>query len=151
MGKKMAFSLNWNGFVLNLTNCSKKACSDHDKYYLRIEGSNREQRTWFSLHYADTWVWGPKAPRFRHYMTTAKPSFHPLEHLLLRPRLCRSSLRFWVCLFGCSRSSSLHFFSPIVLNVLFVKLGFRVLGTLLGWAWSFTIKLKRYGWLVLIF
>ena len=123
----------------------------------------------FSLHFAGTLVWGTKAPRFRLCMNIAKPSYHPLalEQPLLRPKLWWSFLRFWVCLFCCSKRSSLQLFLQLskkknvfflffrLVNVQLVLLGFwgcfklLVLGTLLGRVWSFTVKLKR--WLVFDF
>lgn len=67
-------------------------------------------RTWFSLHFVDTWVWGTKAPRFRLCTTTVKTSSLPLEHPLLLLKPGRSFLQFWVCLLYHSQSSSLQLY-----------------------------------------
>lgn len=122
----------------------------------------------FSLHFAGTLVWGTKAPRFRLCMNIAKPSYRPLDHPLLRPKLCRSFLRFWVCLFCCSQRSTLQLFLLLskkknikkcillffrLVNVQLVQLGFwgcfklLVLGTLLGRG---EFGLLRLNWSVML-
>ena len=122
----------------------------------------------FSLHFAGTLVWGTKAPRFRLCMNIAKPSYLPLDHPLLRPKLCRSFLRFWVCLFCCSQRSTLQLFLLLskkknikkcillffrLVNVQLVQLGFGgcfkllVLGTLLGRG---EFGLLRLNWSVML-